>query len=402
MSGTALLIGLGHLGGPCLQLLAREQGLGAPRRVVATSRHRETGEARCNLARLGAVSRGPEILYEPLDLGAASTATDNGGGVARLGELLDRYRPDIVLSTASMQTWWLADRLPPKAAAALRRARFGAWLPLHLSVQLRVMRALDELRARASDSEVAPSVVVASFPDVVGPVLTRLGVPPTCGVGNLDEIIPKLRLLAAPYLGLAPNRAAGIDVLLVAHHAFEPATFGAPMPEVPPHWLRLLLDGRDVTDRVPVDELLFAPCPLPPQPASAWLTAAAVVRLTRALLTERDDGDAVAETRLHVPAPAGLPGGYPVLVSRAGVRLRELPGLSRSEAIAINESSHRFDGIEQIEDDGSVLFCEADAAALRETIGYDCPRLLPNEIHDRAHELQQRFRDYARAHGVDL
>ncbi len=45
----------------------------------------------------------------------------------------------------------------------------------------------------------------------------------------------------------------------------------------------------------------------------------------------------------------------------------------------------------------------ADAAeALRETLGYDCPRLHPAEADARADELVARFKEYARRHGVDI
>ena len=46
---TILVIGLGHLGGVTLELLARQDWVG---RIVGSSRHPERGAAQCNLARL--------------------------------------------------------------------------------------------------------------------------------------------------------------------------------------------------------------------------------------------------------------------------------------------------------------------------------------------------------------
>ena len=101
---TIVLIGLGHLGGVFLEFLARAAWVG---RIVACNRDPGHGEARCNLARIGAIADGqsPEIEYRQIDI----TETD------RFAKLLDAVAPDVVLSTATMQTWWLPDLLPPAA-----------------------------------------------------------------------------------------------------------------------------------------------------------------------------------------------------------------------------------------------------------------------------------------------
>ncbi|RMF00742.1 MAG: hypothetical protein D6768_12125, partial [Chloroflexi bacterium] len=102
------------------------------------------------------------------------------------------------------------------------------------------------------------------------------------------------------------------------------------------------------------------------------------------------------------PAPNGLPGGYPVLAGRGAVKLADIPGLSAADAVDINTRSHRFDGIERIEPDGTAVFVPESAQILRDELGYDCRRLPPSEAADRAAELIARFREYARRHGVDL
>jgi hypothetical protein len=374
MKPTLMLIGLGGLGSVLLELLAREQGLG---RIVVGSRSEGRGVARCNLARLGAMAQGfaPSISFVPLDLNDR----------AAVAEIVHREAPDIILSTATMQTWWLPDLLPPRQAAIVRRAGFGAWLPVHLTLTLKLMEALREANYEGI-------TLTAPFPDVVNCILGRLGLAPTCGVGNLDEIVPKVRLLAAQRLEVPIST---VCVFLVAHHALEPAAFGKPMDEVPPYFLRIEHDGQDVTAAVRGDELLFAPYPLPSGPATHFLTAGSTVRLIRSLLSDNS-------TLLHAPGPNGLPGGYPVIVSWDGVRPASVEGLTLAEAIAINERSHRFDGIERIEADGTAVFGLAAAEVMRRELGYDCARLAPDEAEGRAKELIARFREYAGRHGVQL
>jgi len=374
VGSTLMLVGLGGLGEVILQLLARD---GCVDRIVVASRSAGRAVPRCNLARLGALIGGqaPQIHFVPLDLNDQE----------RVAEVVRREAPDIVLSTATMMTWWLPDLLPPEESRRLKAAGFGVWLPVHLVLTRKLMEALRE-------ADYQGFTITAPLPDVINPVLARLGLAPTCGIGNLDEVVPKVRLLAAERLGVG---VAAVRVFLVAHHAFEAILFGRPAEETPPYFLRIEHGGEDVTEAVGGEELLFAPYPLPPGPATHLLSAASAVRLVRALLSP-------AGALLHAPGPGGLPGGYPVVVGPEGVRPAPIQGLTLEEAVGINERSHRFDGVERIEDDGTVLFCPASAEVMRQTLGYDCPRLHPDEAEARAGELLARFREYAERLGVHL
>ena len=375
---TILLFGLGHLGGVTLELLARQNWVG---KIFGSSRDPERGTARCNLARLGAMAQGYPTNIEYV----ASDLRD----IEASAETIDRLGPDLILSTASLQTWWLPELLPPEAASNLSRARFGAWLPVHLTLSLDLMRAIKACDYRGP-------VLTAPFPDVVNCILDRLGMAPTCGVGNIDELVPKVRWLAAEKLD---SRAMDIDVTLVAHHALQKIVFrsaGDPVPEaVPPFFLRIDHGGRDVTQEVGGADLLLESSPLPSGPAWGFLTAGSTVRLVRALLSED-------ESPLHAPAPGGLPGGYPVLVGNGRVRTRRLADLSLGETVQINERSHPFDGIHAIEQDGTAVFEPVTVRVLREVLGYECETLEPTEAAGRAEELLARFREYARHAGVDL
>ena len=371
---TIMLIGLGDLGSITLELLAREKGLG---RIVVGSRNVERATARCNLARLGAMAQGhaPSISFVPLDLNNREA----------VGEAVQREAPDIIIDTATMQTWWLPSLLPPEQRTAIYSAGFGVWLPVHLTLTLKLMQALH-------DADYRGVTLTAPFPDVVNCVLGRLGLAPTCGLGNIAQFVPKVRWLAAKRLG-APLDA--VRVLMVAHHALGPAVVRSKTDKMPPYFLRIEHGGHDVTQAIGADKLLVAPYRRTAGPASHFLTAGATVRLVRALISP-------VGALLHEPAPNGLPGGYPVIVSDGEVQPAPIDGLTLAEAIDINERSHRFDGIERIEEDGTVVFCPQAADALQAELGYTCTRLAPDDSEGRAKELIARFRGYAERYGVDF
>ena len=369
-----MLIGFGDLGAAALELLAREPSVGP---IVVASRNRRRSELGVNLARLGAIAQGcaPAIRFVPLDLDQETTAA----------ETIAREAPDVILSTATRQTWWLADLLPEEHARALRKARLGVWLPLHLTLTLKFMKAV-----RAADYH--GITLSAPFPDVVNAVLGKAGLAPSCGVGNVDEIAAKVRYLAAQNLQAPIER---LRVVIVAHHALDASAFTGASGRLPPYFLRVFLGGEDVTEAAGGEELIRAPYRLPAGPPRCNLTAGSAARLIRSLAASE-------ETAMHAPAPAGLPGGYPVLASSNGIRVAPIHGLTLEQAVALNEASHPFDGIERIEADGTVVFCPEDSEVLRGTLGYDARSLTPREADDRAQELAAKLSEFARRLGVDL
>lgn len=388
MGATIVLIGLGHLGGPLLDRLAVSAAVG---RVVGVSRDPDRGAARCNLARLSAAAVGvrAHIEHRPADVSHPE----------QVAGIVEELSPDLVIHTASLQTWWLLDLFPP-AAEALKAVGFGVWLPLHLTLALRVMEGLAAVGYKGH-------VINAVYPDVINVVLGKLGMAPTVGVGNVDELVTKVRMVVARDLAIGPH---DLDVRLVAHHALQRAAFrgakGRPSAnmaavgrrsdeELPPYYLWVGQKGRDLTEQADARGALLGPCPLPGGPGWGGFTAASAAGLVGALLSDRT-------WRMHAPGPAGLPGGYPIDVGGGKIVVSEIPDLSLDEAISINERSHRFDGIETIEEDGSVVFTEESAAVMRDALGYEGKTLRPAEAADRAAELSKRFNEYARQHGVDL
>ncbi|MEU6131143.1 hypothetical protein ABZ805_18385 [Saccharopolyspora sp. NPDC047091] len=367
-----MLVGMGDLSSRVLTMLLNDP---ATSRIVVAGRDVEALRRRANLARFTAANLGTHGSVDAVHLDLHD--------VDATAETIARVRPDIVFMGASLQSWRIITQLPPAVFAELDQAQFGPWLPMHLTLNHLLMRAV-------RDSGVRPVVVNAAFPDAVGPVLDAVGLAPTIGVGNVANIIPALTYGFAHELDVDP---AAVRLRLVAQHYFShyvpragDAGNGAyhldvevdgapPSREVPHEAVFRQLDGR-LKRLGGVDGQL--------------LTASSAVRVLTGIAT--DSG-----VHAHAPAPGGLPGGYPVRVGRTGGEL-DLGDLPRDEAVRINERCQAADGIEHIDADGTVTFTEPEMAIMRRLLGYECKTMKLADSAAHADELAAKYRAFAESH----
>ncbi len=367
--GIVAVFGAGDIGGAVLRSLAGYPEASRLWAFDVDARHLEVVAG--DVAAIGAYrERAPEVRFHALDMRSED----------QVAEALVMAQADVIVQAATLQSWWVITQLPREVWRALEfGARFGPWLPLHLTLVLKLMRA----RAQAG---LATPVVNISFPDAVNPVLGQLGIAPTCGAGNSDLLWAGIRGVAARRLG-APIQ--DVEVFLLAHH-FHVVYFWMGLEEVEtladyPFRLRVLLNGREVTDELGARQLLTeAGRLLPKGRAIGARTAESAVKNVLRLL--RDDA-----TPTHAPGPAGLVGGYDVRLSREGAEVIWPPGMSLAEARAINERAQRGDGIARIAPGGAVEFTPEAHRTMKELLGYDCPVLRPDEAEARAEELKERL-----------
>jgi hypothetical protein len=370
---TVMIVGLGDLGAHVLDMLSRSPE--RPRIVVA-GRKEEPLVRRKNLARYAALHLGatPDLDHVVLDL----------DDEARTAEVLSAVNPDIVFSAVSLQSWRVITELPKPVFDELDEAQFGPWLPMHLTPVHALMRAvkLSGVRAR---------VVNSAFPDCVNAVLGKVGLAPTIGIGNVANIIPALRTSAAFVLDQPVSR---VRVSLVAQHYFTHRVPRCGDAGGAPFHLTATLDGEDVTKELDVARVLSL---LTTQfrrqggLAGQMLTAASAMSVLSAML---EDAGRLA----HAPGPNGLPGGYPVRITARGGEPVLPEGLSLGDAIRMNEGCQRRDGIERIDQDGTVHFTEQEMAIMKRMLGYECRSMRIEESGAWARELRAKYVDFAKRH----
>ena len=305
----------------------------------------------------------PDLSFEKIDL------FDIDG----TSEFLKEHNPKVICNLASLGSWWITRLLPPDDYKKV--GPVGPWLPNHLTLAHKLMQAVKK-------SGIDTSVVNGAFPDATNVVLSKLGLEPTCGGGNMDLGLGRVKRVIAREMNV-PFRS--VQLYGVGHHG---AYYTARMSG--PYYVKVIVDGEDVTDQWPNDKItkLYQEAGYGEvtQYKSALVdqmrTASSFLKHVLAIYND------TGEVHTCVTGVEGLPGGYPARLSRKGAEI-VLPDISREEAIRINEEGGKIDGIEKIKDDGTVVFCEKNVEYMREVVGYECTELKPSESEERAKELNR-------------
>jgi hypothetical protein len=367
---TIMMIGIGDLGGHVLEMLARAPG---PRRIITADINDDWGYRKTNIAAFGAAQMGcyPQLEFVKVDLYNPD----------QTAEIISKYKPEIIYSAVSLQSWWVINTLPKEVFEKLDIARFGPWLPMHLTLVYKLMQAVKQ-------TGLDTKVINSAFPDATHPVLDKVGLAPAIGIGNVANPVPAIRSSIAQKLG---RPLKDVMVYLFAQHFvshYLPRfgnTGGAP------YYLKAILDGEDITGDVDM-EAVFADIPTryrrPGGRDGQILTASSAATITLAMAD--DTGEFT-----HAPGPSGLPGGYPVRVDRNGGSVILPKGLMLEEAIRINEDGQRYDGIDRIDEDGTVHYTDSSVAIMKEMLGYDCKVMKLEETEAHSEELGHKFKEFA-------
>ncbi|WP_083269953.1 hypothetical protein [Bosea vaviloviae] len=202
-----------------------------------------------------------------------------------------------------------------------------------------IFQALISSRVAAAISRRGQPVTLlnCSFPDVVDGMITAQGHRVACGMGNVA-------ILSNVFAGSA-SVPRGAEVKVIAHYQNLAAWRQAPSARGgrPP---RVWIDGQEVEDVF----ARFADIQLTPEPVIE-ISGASGVPMLLAMASGRD-------WLGHVPGPNGLPGGYPVRLSKGELALDLPPGLGEDEAVRWNAAFEAQNGL-VVGSEGRVSFTGA-------------------------------------------
>jgi hypothetical protein len=231
-------------------------------------------------------------------------------------------------------------------------------------------------------------VVNAAFPDLVNPALSKIGLSPTVGIGNIDNLVCSLKIVAAKMFNV-PLRS--VAVYMVAPHfvSYYMGRFGNSGGA--PYYLKVMIDDKDVTTKMNKDEFVSKVTTFGKRPGSIQahpVVASSVCRIIMGILFD-------TKQLGHAPGPNGLPGGYPIKLSADGVDVFLPENLTLEEAIRINNEAQVFEGVASIEEDGTVVLTEKSAAIFKNLLDFDCKVYSIKNCENKAKELDEKFKRWA-------
>jgi len=253
-------------------------------------------------------------------------------------QFLRAVRPDLVIQAACYFSPWAFASLDTVAVRGLRHVGFGVQLPFQAACVRSLMLAVREVGF-------AGPVVNCSYPDATNTLLAHEGLAPTIGVGNVGMMQARVEALL--------RNEPDLLVRMIAHHSQTVSVMtGLALPlDLQP---RVYLGASGMRR----DELAHRGRAFEWSIATNLLTAAVAVPVIRALLP---NGLAL---RASVPGVRGLPGGYPVRITRGTIDLDLPPNVELEDAVAYNLRAGELDGIRSISD-GVAYWTRAAEVALR-------------------------------------
>ena len=262
--------------------------------------------------------------------------------------LITSVQPALIVMCASLLNPWELLAATTERGQRMREAGTAIKLSSSLPLLLSVMRAV---RNVGYDGAVAN----LPWPDGTHPILAKLDLCPTIGLGNASMILMRVR---AALRRRALDEGGGTANLPLVRILGDAGTLWPCLAGKPPadkeDGCRVYLGEQGVR----ADELAYEGYPWPAGFHLNELTATSSFPVLKALLPGAE------RLRFTCPGVDGNPGGYPVTIEGTEVNYDLPPGLTLADAIAVNTRHVRDEGVERIEDDGTVIYTEKARAVM--------------------------------------
>lgn len=297
------------------------------------------------------------VRFTPLD------ATSQGA----VETLISAVRPDLIVMCASLLNPWEILAATTERGQRIRQAGTAIKLCSSLPILLSVMRAVRNV-------DYCGPVASLPWPDGTHPILAKLGLCPTIGLGNASMILMRVRAALRQHALREGRSSDDLPLVRVLGDAgtLWPCLAAEP-PNDPEHGCRVYV-GEEGTR---ADHLAYEGYPWPAGFHLNELTATSSLPVLNALLPD------ATPLRFTCPGVDGNPGGYPVRIEGNRVTYDLPADLTLDDAIAINTKHVHEEGIERVEDDGTVIYTEEARAVMADIAPELTEPLVPDQAMAR-------------------
>ena len=361
-----MIIGLGSVGGYLLDYL--NSWTESEVELHVCGRVPEKMAPDVNIMRVANIirqNRVKPIICHPMDL----------NDVDGIAAVLEKVSPDFIVNSSRAYSGLKYGSISWHNVRA-----YGLWSPLSIKFIRNIMVAYE----RAGGAGI---VINTSYSDAVNPWLKSAGLScPDFGSGNLNHLIPRIKMAAAKQLGT--DDVAGIEVVLATSHFHDVVISKEGHTEGVEPLISLSRAGRpldvDLTD-------IYRNCALPmPVDAKRNMMNASsnfeiIAKIVNAVRTR-------STCVIHSPGVAGYLGGYPVRIDfREGAssdrRISFVEDFfSLSAMQAHNRQSIALDGIENVAD-GVLTYTDDLLRKVKSSFDVTVDKQVPLEAIERVSQL---------------
>jgi len=279
--------------------------------------------------------------------------------IEKMSEIIARFAPDIIVYTGRyIKGFKYGEFSYPNTIG------YGVWIPMAIVLVEKLMQAIKK-------SGVKTKVINTSFGDGVSPALATVGLAPYTSAGNLNHLIPRMKIA---YSQLTGDDVYDIDVTFVGSHYANTYISKEGEPKGSPYLLKVVGKSGKI---VPDNEILLR-CAMPTISGAErnWMISSDVVVLMRLLLDKSGN-----KRKTHAPGAFGLIGGYPLLFQNGEMELDETY-FCADEMIKVNRGSLACDGIEDINENG-IIFTDDVISKMKTVFNLDYPKSVTVEDCER-------------------
>lgn len=375
VGNTVMMFGIGDLGGWVMEFLARRQGVTT---IIGCDKREDWGKKKVSVVASGAGGEGYDktLQFEQCDV----FDTD------RTAELISKHQPDLIYSGMTLMSWTVYAFLPDDLHEKTKKIAGGPMVPMHLTLMYKLMQAIKK-------SGINPVVLNNAWPDIVNPMLWKSGLGVLVGGGNLDNIVLEMKRRVSIEENVP---ISAVTIYFIAEHATN--VMGARTGI--PYFLKIMLEGEDITSKYDtvswISDRLMSPCP------SEWISwimhpqvAASTVRNIMAVLNDTNE-------LAHSPGPNGMIGGYPLRIGAKGVKVVLPKEITMEQAIKINTDAAKYEGVEEIKDDGTLIVTDEAYEITKEILGIECRKIQVADTESCAKEILTAFKKLGGKYGSKI
>lgn len=373
IGNTVMIFGVGDLGGWVVELLARREGVS---RIIACDKREEWGWCKTESAAISAGIEGHDktIKFEKCDV------MDIDG----TAELINKYNPDFIYMSMTLMSFTVAEFFPPEVKKDIQSIS-STLIPVHTTLPLYVMKAVKKAGCRAI-------CLNHAWPDLSNPMLYKGGYKVHMGAGNVDNVVNEVRRKVS----VAKNVPfSDVKVYIIYEHI---ANVWGTRSGIP-FYCKVMVGDRDITREFDVHSLISDRDIRAKKDWISWLvqnkTAAGAVRNIMAVLNDTNEF-------AHACGINGLIGGYPCRINAQGATVELPDGVTMEQAMKINTDGMKFEGCQEIKDDGTLVNTDDAVKLTKKYFGFECKEIKVEDSHDWAKRIIASFKEIADKHNVKI